>query len=117
MTWPWNLFQALPVRCLPACAAGLMMGCGSLPVRFDYPRLPPNLKVEAHNQTRTNRLCRGKGEQRHDDGSLVMNGTDIAGCFIRPALIVISAWYPNTIYHELCHASGRSARACAEVQW
>ena len=99
-----------------ALAAG-MVGCSSLPVRYTYPKLPPNLRVEVHDQTQTNRLCRVKGGQRRDDGDLIMNGTDFMGCFLGPALIVISAWYPSTIYHELCHASGRSASECAEAHW
>ena len=99
-----------------ALAAGLS-GCSSLPVRYDYPHLPKNLRVEVHDQTRTNRLCRVKGARRRDDGGLIMNGTNIIACFAPPALIIISAWYPTVIYHELCHASGRSNAECAGVNW
>ena len=98
---------------LALALASWLDGCAVAPVVYEYPHLPSRLRVEVHDQVRTNHLCRGVTTS--DSGHIVMRGTDFAGCFIPPALIIVSAWHETVIYHELCHASGRSPSECSEV--
>jgi hypothetical protein len=93
-----------------------LLGCGKYNLMQTelYPAIPPNLKIAALNSVALDAKCSTPGGMT-DGGVALSNGAHYQGCYFPDENAIYYDPFNPCIRHELCHASGRTPKDCAQV--